>query len=445
MIILLVTSYIALVYFNIHSAYIVLVMVFITFGAIMRFDQTLTKMYRELATMENKAVAKVIDVITNITTVIILRIEKLVLKSIVKSLMRPFWLFKKTVILTETKWFLVTVFSSIMTVLVLGSYIFSQYRNDHIILIGTLYALYGYVNRISETFFRFAYLYGSFVHKKARSQNVDVIANEFRKKKRVRRVDFSGQWRELRVENLRFSYGNNKQEHHLDGIQLTILRGEKIAFIGESGSGKTTTLKIIRELYKPQHLELYLDGEILIHGFASISDKIALIPQDPEIFTTTIRENITVGVPHHLDYIRKFAKMARFDEVAQRLPKKYKSSVVEKGVNLSGGEKQRLAVARGLLASSEKELLLLDEPTSSVDFKNELQIYKNIFTFFHNKTVISSVHRLHLLSLFDKVVLFKHGRIVACGNFLELKNDSHEFQKIWKKYRESNRSLQLDS
>ena len=126
--------------------------------------------------------------------------------------------------------------------------------------------------------------------------------------------------------------------------------------------------------------------------------------------------------------------MARFTEVAERLPKKFDSSIVEKGVNLSGGEKQRLALARGLLACEDKAIVLLDEPTSSVDSGNELAIYENIFREFKDKTIISSVHRLHLLQQFDTIYLFENGRIIASGSFAELLQLSPEFQAMWEKY-----------
>lgn len=152
------------------------------------------------------------------------------------------------------------------------------------------------------------------------------------------------------------------------------------------------------------------------------------------MFATTIRENITLGIEYTDQHIKIFTDLARFTDVIEGLPKKLESSIVEKGVNLSGGEKQRLALARGLMASADKRIVLLDEPTSSVDFHNELEIYKNIFEAFPDKTIISSVHRLHLLSLFDQVYFFKNGKIIASGNFETLQKSSPDFQELWQKY-----------
>ena len=168
-----------------------------------------------------------------------------------------------------------------------------------------------------------------------------------------------------------------------------------------------------------------------------LSAQIALIPQDPEIFATTVRENITMGIDHTMSTLKKFTDMARFTSVGERLPKQWESSIVEKGVNLSGGEKQRLALARGLLACADKSIVLLDEPTSSVDMKNEALIYEGIFKAFKDKTVISSIHRLHLLHMFDTIHYFENGKIIASGSLNELLQSSSKFQNLWRKYQET--------
>ncbi len=203
--------------------------------------------------------------------------------------------------------------------------------------------------------------------------------------------------------------------------------------IGESGSGKTTFLKLLRALYDPKSAEVFVDGR-RIANMKTISTDMTLIPQEPEIFATTIEENVTMGISYTQRYMEKFAKMAQFSQVVKRLPKQWQSSIVEKGVNLSGGEKQRLALTRGLLASYDMPIVLMDEPTSSVDTQNELAIYQNIFKDFKNKTIISTIHRLHLLPLFDTIYVFDKGRIVAFGHYKELLQSSAAFRQLWKKY-----------
>lgn len=433
----LVGSYVALVYFNVHSAYIVLAMVIITFGIIVKFDYVLTGQYKALNKIGNKVSEKIYDAISNITTIIILRVEKVVAKSIFEKMMSPIRLVKDNYKLNEWKWFLVSICTSLTTIFVLGSYLFNQYWTGEMILGGSFIALYGYVANINGLFFNFADFYGRKVRQRASVANSEELTKDFIDKSKLTK-ELPKNWQELRIDSLSFSYhteGGN--DIHLDDVSMNIRKGEKVAVIGESGSGKTTLLKVIRDLYHPRSLKLYLDGHLVPEGFPGISSSVALIPQDPEIFATTILENITIGVEYDLDFVKKFTDMACFTEVAERLPKKFDSSIVEKGVNLSGGEKQRLALARGLLACEDKSIILLDEPTSSVDSANELNIYHNIFKAFPDKAIISSIHRLHLLLLFDKICFFKDGRIIASGTLPELLDTSEEFRILWQNYHES--------
>ena len=112
------------------------------------------------------------------------------------------------------------------------------------------------------------------------------------------------------------------------------------------------------------------------------------------------------------------------------MPKGLKSNIVEKGVNLSGGQKQRLALARGLFAARDSEILLLDEPTSSVDPKTELKIYEQLFEECNDKVIISSLHRLHLLKYFHVIYVMEKGRIIASGNVGELLQRSDAFRQL---------------
>ena len=433
----LVSSYFALCYFNIHSAYIVFGMIVVTIFCILKFDAVLIKEYEKLFLKENKVSERIFDVISNITTVVILRIERLISSSLRSKMQEPFSLFHRNSKINETKWFLVSMCGVLMTVFVLGSYFGMELRIGGAILIGTVYILYDYVNRINELFFRFAWMYGDMVQQTAAVRNAEAIANTFGDLRETRKSALPSKWKTLRIEGLTFSYHSTEgADLHLDNVSLDLYRGERIALIGSSGSGKTTFLKLVRELYRPQQVHVLLDGRMLKEGFRSISSDISLIPQDPEIFSTTIGENITVGVERTQAAIKRFTDLARFTDVVKRLPHGLASSIFEKGVNLSGGEKQRLALARGLMASEDKQIILLDEPTSSMDTRNEWLIFQNIFRAFKGKTIVASVHRLHLLRLFDRIVFFSQGKIIATGTLAELLASSQEFKELWQKYQD---------
>jgi len=165
----------------------------------------------------------------------------------------------------------------------------------------------------------------------------------------------------------------------------------------------------------------------------SVRDYVTLIPQEPEIFNQTFRYNITMNLPTDEKDLEKVITMAQLKPVISKLPRSLDTNVKEKGVSLSGGEKQRLALARGLLAAKESDILLLDEPTSSVDNLNEIKIHKQIFAEFKEKTIISSVHRLHLLDRFDYIYLFSKGRIIGEGTYKSIKTNS-VFRKMLAKY-----------
>jgi ABC-type multidrug transport system fused ATPase/permease subunit len=173
------------------------------------------------------------------------------------------------------------------------------------------------------------------------------------------------------------------------------------------------------------------------------SRSIALIPQAPEIFATTILENISFGEKVEMSEVLKYTDMACFTEVADRLPKGFYSSINEKGVDISVGQQQRLALARGLMLCRDSEILLLDEPTSSQDATTEKRIHENVFRSMRGKTIISSIHRLHLLPLFDRIVMFENGKLIANGTLEELKSSSPKFNQLLSDYTDQVRGEML--
>ena len=425
-------SVFALALFNLDTVFIALLLTFIAIRIIVEFDKTLVKQYKELNKAENKISAKIYDVISNIATVVILRVEELLSRDLWKNIMQPYTLFVTNVKLNEWKWFTASLVSGTMTSFVLGYYGFMAFRHGEVILVGTLFALYSYTGRINDIFYSFAYLYSDTVRQRSSILNAEELSDNFRET--VGEGSQVHKWGVCDIRSLTFSYHAGDADLHLDNVSLSIRRGEKIAVIGESGSGKTTFLKIIRGLYTPARVTVSLDGRELSEGFLSMKNDIALIPQDPEIFATTIRENITMGIERTEKEIEKYMDIARFASVIPRLPHGLESSVVERGVNLSGGEKQRLALARGLMASEDKSIVLLDESTSSVDAQNEIAIYENIFSEYRDKTIIASVHKLHLLRMFDIIYIFDKGGVGASGNFSSLLETSPLFAAMWREY-----------
>ena len=212
---------------------------------------------------------------------------------------------------------------------------------------------------------------------------------------------------------------------------MSIRHGQKIAIVGQSGSGKSTFLSIIRDLHQPQSLQLSIDGIIIDDGFAGIAQGIALIPQKPEIFASTIMENITLGVNYSDEMIDDALEMSCFKCTVMSLKDGLQTRLGEDGLNLSGGQQQRLALARGLLACDGKDIILVDEPTSSLDAQTARSVFKSLIDRFYDKTVICIVHDLHMLELFDTVFVFAEGKLVGNGNHVDLLNNCPSYMELY--------------
>jgi len=257
-------------------------------------------------------------------------------------------------------------------------------------------------------------------------------------------------WKSLVIRDLNFSHAKKstapsivnaqgvlcplptwKKAYGLNQMNLSIHRGQRIALIGESGCGKSTLLTLLRGLYQPSlNSTLEVDGRQDV-DFGDISNAVTLFPQEPEIFEATFEYNITLGLPFEKEEVKRVSEITCLAPVLENLEAGVDSIIQEKGVNLSGGQKQRLALARGVLAAQSSSIVLLDEPTSSMDPKTEQEIYLNLFKEFEGKTVISTLHRLHLLQHFDYVYVLDKGTIVEEGTLEYLLAFGHIFNKLW--------------
>jgi ATP-binding cassette subfamily B protein len=188
---------------------------------------------------------------------------------------------------------------------------------------------------------------------------------------------------------------------------------------------------LIRGLETASAAEVRCDGKPLRHGLKDVGSTTTLIPQEPEIFENTVAYNITLGTRHTKADIMDDIRLARFESVLKKLPDGLETNTAEKGVNLSGGEKQRLALARGFFAAKKSGIILLDEPTSSVDPANERAIYENLFKKFADRCVVSSLHKLYLLPLFDEAYVFKDGKIIAHGTPQDLLSENGILYPLW--------------
>jgi ATP-binding cassette subfamily B protein len=411
---------------------------------IAQVDKRLNAQYLELNKYNNALSAAIYDYIGNIITVITLRLRRTVSEEIDAKQIASYPTYKKNTVTNELKWGFASIAIQVMVVAILIYQAYTEYHITGTILIGTLYMLYGYLNNVGDTFYRFASLYGDIIRSNARILGAAPLEEEYTKIGEPETGVLPKGWHEISFRSISFTYDSKGRLNHLENVKFAFKRKQKIAFVGESGSGKSTMLSLIRGLYPLDKGGVYCDGSLLEGGINNIKDNVTLIPQDPELFNNTFRYNITMNLNTTDENIDKVIKMAQLGPVLARLPGKLDTNVMERGVSLSGGEKQRLALARGLLAAMKSDIVLLDEPTSSVDSLNELQIHENIFNEFKDKTIIASIHRLHLLDQFNYIYLFSKGKIVGQGTFEELKKNQL-FASMWRKYsKEKSKDRELE-
>ncbi len=232
----------------------------------------------------------------------------------------------------------------------------------------------------------------------------------------------------IEFKNINFWYG--KRELFKD-FNLKINKNEKVAFVGHSGCGKTTLIKLLYRLYDVNSGGVLIDGED-IRNFKkeSLRREIAIVPQECILFDDTLYNNISFSnsKAKKPDVFRAI-KFAQLDKIIDTFPKGEKTIVGERGVRLSGGEKQRVSIARAILA--DKKILVLDEATSSLDSRTEHEIQKDLAKLMEGRTSIIIAHRLSTIMGADKIVVMEKGKIVQIGNHRQLIKQKGMYKELW--------------
>jgi ATP-binding cassette subfamily B protein len=229
---------------------------------------------------------------------------------------------------------------------------------------------------------------------------------------------------------------NNEESHELraifENLSLTLEPKSKVGLVGFSGAGKTTLIKLLMRYYDVDDGSISIDGvNIKDCSQSSLRNNIALIPQDPILFHRSIKDNIkygSLGATH--DKIVKAAKVANCHEFVMDLPQGYDTLVGERGTKLSGGQCQRIGIARAVL--KDAPILILDEATSALDSYTEKLIQNSLDEIMKNRTVLAIAHRLSTLQNLDRIVVLEHGKILEDGTHSALLSKGGKYAQLWK-------------
>lgn len=234
-----------------------------------------------------------------------------------------------------------------------------------------------------------------------------------------------------KIEFNKVNFAYNQKKKIIHDFNLIINPNEKIAFVGHSGAGKTTIVKLLYRLYEPQNGKVLIDGKnINSVTQESLRNELSIVPQECVLFNDTIYNNVLFSNPSaSRKKVFNALKAAQLIDFVKSLPNKEDTFVGERGIKLSGGEKQRLSIARAILA--DKKILVLDEATSSLDSKTEFEIRQSLGKLMKGRTTLIIAHRLSTILNADKIVVMKKGTIEQIGTHKELSKKEGIYSSLW--------------
>lgn len=221
-------------------------------------------------------------------------------------------------------------------------------------------------------------------------------------------------------EDVSFRYPTRTDSLALDHFDLAVVPGETVAIVGPSGAGKTTAFNLLLRFYDPERGTIRLDGiDIRDLALGDLRRSLAIVPQDPTLFSATVADNIRYGRPDASDAdVRSAAEAASALGFIEALPQGFATDLGARGVRLSGGQRQRIAIARALLC--DPAVLLLDEATSALDAESELAVQQALDRLMHKRTTLVIAHRLATVQKADRILVIDHGRVVDVGTHADL-------------------------
>ncbi|WP_232299312.1 ABC transporter ATP-binding protein [Azoarcus sp. CIB] len=407
---------------------------------ITRFDRVMMKIAVDTNRAERAWSATMVDVLGNVLSVLALRRAEGVARLIAARLEAMAGPLKRSIVINEAKWAAVDLLASLLWCILVAVYaaqaagLIGAEAAAGVatgIALGKVFMVYEYSQQAGGVITAIASHFQSLSRQRADFASAQPVFVARESAEPARCTADGEPWHRMTVADLRFAHvGADRAGATIAIPHLELERGRRYALIGPSGAGKSTLLRLLAGLDTPAEAVVSFDA-IPAPETASILRGIAtLIPQQAEMFDGTVAENLLLGGTAHPEAIIAALRATCADAFVEGLHGGLAARVVEGGANWSGGQRQRLALARGVLAAEGSSLVLLDEPSSALDPETEARVYQGLFEHFADAVVVSSVHRLHLLDRFDQVILMQDGRIEAMGTAWELAQASPLFREM---------------
>lgn len=411
----------------------VMAMCVLTTLLIVLFTKRLTARYRQNNLFSNKINRICIDYLFNVVTIKTLGLEQAAGRYLDVQREEGDRYNRKIAKYNELKWGTTNIGYTLMMSSSLLIYFWHLMRDGHAFEVQPVYVMMSYLDKIFQGVTSFTGYYGGIVEAATAYEDGDKILQKAAEVPvDVSEVSLEPGWQKLSFEGLAFSYATG-ESRGLRGISFSIEPREKIAVVGPSGGGKSTLLKVIGGMLLADSGSVHTDSGLEL-PLSAVARATLMIPQEPEVFSETFRYNVTMGENFPDDLIRRYIHLGRLEGVIDKLPQGQDTDLAEKGLNMSVGEKQRLAMVRGLLRAGGRQMILLDEPTSSLDPKTEKEIFLSLLEHFNDRVIMTACHRLNIVPLFDRIIFVRDGQVLETGSFSELLRKGGAFTEAWEDY-----------
>lgn len=423
-------------------------------GIIMiRFDVALMRLAKEENTAERSYQSRLLDFLGNVATVMSLRMERSSARLVGEKLDQVFVPARKSITMVEVKWCVADLFSVALTWGLVAAAVWLSER-DGTILIGSVFLVHQYAQQARTVVLALADKFQTVA--RARTDLASAAAIWSAPEQPDAGAPIPKDWQRIEVSGLHYdhcaaeftdsaltdAYKGNFAGAGLKRVAITLGRGDRIALVGPSGAGKSTLMRVLAGQYNANGQRIEVDGKHY-QTTPHLGSIATLIPQEADVFNASIRDNLSMSGEHNDVDLTEAVHISAFDAVMAEMSLGLNTPLSERGCNLSGGQRQRLCLARGLLAAQGNSLVFLDEPTSALDPITEETVFARITASLPDACIVASVHRMHLLHHFNKVVLMANGEIQDTGSVTELLQRQPAFQEMLRQHGGVPTSIQL--